>query len=57
MTKAEQEFFIDEMYKNLLKVNPDFRMVQQGIKIERFKVKFLPDDPNKYKSGKFKYFL
>ncbi len=57
MHKAEKEEFIDELYINLVKVNADFRMIQQGISVERFNVKFLPDSEDKFKHGKFKHFL
>ncbi len=57
MTKLESRQFIREFYKHLMKVNPDFRMVQKGIKIERFRVEFPIEDPNWVKLGKFRHFI
>lgn len=56
-TAKEQHDFSKEFYSNLMKANNDFSMIQSGTKIEPFQFVFLPDEPDKYKTSKLKYFL
>lgn len=56
-TTDEQLDFSKEFYTNLMNANNDFKMIQSGTTIEPFEFVFLPDEPNKYKTSKLKYFL
>ncbi len=57
IAQVEQEKFAKEFYENLLKANNDFKMIQSGTTIEPFAFEFKPDQQNKYKTSKLKYFL
>lgn len=57
LTTREQNAFSEEFYTNLMKANNDFKMIQSGTKIEKFQFVFLPDETDKYKTSKLKYFL
>lgn len=57
LNDSEKEYFEKEFYKNLLEANNDFKMIQSGTKIEKFRFEFISDTEDKYKTSKLKYFL
>jgi hypothetical protein len=56
VSQKQQEEFQKEFYRNLIHVNPDFKMVSSGISFS-FNIEFCEEPEIKYKGGKFDYFI
>jgi phenylacetate-CoA ligase len=56
LTSRDKKYFQNEFTENLFKVNDDLKVLT-GVKLEKFKFVFKPEDPNKFKHTKIKYFL
>lgn len=57
LTREEREAFETEFYDHLLEANNDFKMIQSGTTIEKFKFEYLVDPKDKYQTSKLKHFL
>jgi hypothetical protein len=56
ITGVERKLFAKEFHDCLVRINPDFRMVEAGIKFN-FIFEFKNEPKNLYKNSKFNYFL
>lgn len=57
LTKSQKRDFEEEFYKLLLEANDDFKMIQEGTKILKFKFTYISDEKVEFGSSKLHHFL